>query len=494
MTTPAFDLSALLADVDADQQLAPCGIRRLVLGPGTVHTVAETVAELLPTTAGVGQRPRVVVLVDGTPILRGGDDLKDLVQHSLQERFDVRRVVLQDEHDELHVTDPVVADAREGCRGADAVVAVGGGTISDIGKLAAVPAESAEGTAGTGPVLVSVQTAASVDGFTDDVSVILRDGVKRTIPSRWPDAVVADDETIAEAPAVMNQAGFGEMTSMLVAPADWWLAGLVGTDGTVQEGPIRLLEVVGADIGSWSPGVRTADPSAVAELTRALDLRGVATGVAGTTAVLSGVEHLVSHMLDQHHTAHHLPMGLHGAQVGVASVVSAAAWEMLHERLGAGVPSLDERALDPDLARARVEQAFGGLGAEGRIAAECWHDYSAKLSKVAGLRSRLSTVLESWEQHQPQLRRLARPSADIAAGLAAAGAPTTFAALDPVVSEDLGRWAVANCALMRNRFTVVDLLTLLGWWGDAEVDEVLARAVAAVAAAEPAAAGHGRGA
>ncbi|MDT0263215.1 hypothetical protein [Jatrophihabitans lederbergiae] len=29
---------------------------------------------------------------------------------------------------------------------------------------------------------------------------------------------------------------------------------------------------------------------------------------------------------------------------------------------------------------------------------------------------------------------------------------------------------------MRNRFTVVDLLTFLGWWQDADVAEVMARA------------------
>jgi glycerol dehydrogenase-like iron-containing ADH family enzyme len=53
-----------------------------------------------------------------------------------------------------------------------------------------------------------------VDGYTDDVSVILRGGVKRTVPSRWPDVVIADAETIAGAPPVMNRAGYGEMTSM----------------------------------------------------------------------------------------------------------------------------------------------------------------------------------------------------------------------------------------------------------------------------------------
>lgn len=470
----------LLAQVDPGQELAPCGLRRLVLGGGAVTAVAETVADLLSERDGEtanGRRAHVVLLVDSTDIRRSGEDVKALVEAQLAEHFDVVRTVLDDGHQELHVVDEVLDAAAAAVADADAVVALGGGTISDIAKVAVRRARTRD----AGPVLVSVQTAASVDGYTDDVSVVLRGGVKRTVSSCWPDAVVADAETIAEAPPAMNRAGFGEMTSMLVAPADWRLASLVGTEEGYRPCAVRLLEVVGSDIDHWSPGVGTGDPEAVALLTRALALRGIATGVAGTTAVLSGVEHLVSHMLDQYHTAHHLPMGLHGAQVGVASVVSAAAWEMLFDRLAAESASLDESAFDPALARERVESAFRQVDPMGRIAAECWQDYSTKLATVTRLKGRLQGVVEEWSTHEPELRALVRPSTVIASALRATGAVVTFEDLDPGVDARLARWAVTNCALMRNRFTVVDLLTFLGWWTELDVDEVLDRARVAVA-------------
>ena len=94
----------------------------------------------------------------------------------------------------------------------------------------------------------------------------------------------------------------------------------MGTESKFHDGPIRLLEAVGADVHEWAPGVGREEPDAIERLTRALAVRGIASGVAGTTAVLSGMEHLVSHMLDLHHIERHLPMGLHGAQVGVASI------------------------------------------------------------------------------------------------------------------------------------------------------------------------------
>jgi glycerol-1-phosphate dehydrogenase [NAD(P)+] len=475
----------LLDEVDPDNVLAPCGLRRLVLGSQAVTSLADTLEELMGETsdswASGLRRPRVALLVDRTPILRNGEDVKDLIEAQLGQRFDVRRTVLDDGHQELHVVDDVLDAAAAAAAQADAVVAVGGGTISDIGKVAVQRARRGAST----PVLVSVQTAASVDGYTDDVSVVLRDGVKRTVPSCWPDGVVADAETIAGAPAAMNRAGFGEMTSMLVAPADWRLASLVGVDETFRPAAVRLLRLVGADIDTWSDGVRHAEPDAVARLARALALRGIVTGVAGTTAVLSGVEHLVSHMLDQHHSQHHLPTGLHGAQVGAASVVAASAWELAFERLAGARAQVawDASAFEPTQVRSRVERAFGSLDPTGRVVQECWSDYSKKLEALVRLRPRLDKVVAEWSAHEVELRTLVTPSAVIAKGLVAAGAVTTFAELEPQVSDELAFWAVSNCALMRNRFTLVDLLTLLGWWTDADVDEVLERANRAISAA-----------
>lgn len=472
-------LEEVLAEIDPQKALPPCRIHRLILGSGALTAVADTLSELLeqqPSATRSG-RPRVALLVDRTPISRQGLDVKDLVEEQLAGSFDVTRTVLDDGHAELHVVDSVLDDACGAVADVEGVVAVGGGTISDIAKVAAAD--------GRGLPLVSVQTAASVDGYTDDVSVVLRDGVKRTVASRWPDAVIADAETIAEAPAAMNRAGYGEMTSMLVAPADWRLASLVGVDETFHPGPLRLLRRVGADIESWSPGVATGDVTSVAALTRALALRGVATGVAGTTAVLSGVEHLVSHMLDQHHTQHHLPMGLHGAQVGVASVVAAAAWELLFERLSTRpLPVLVDDATRAAAGRAEVERAFGALDSTGMIASECWQDYAKKLQRVAACRSKIEQLLADWSEHEQELRGLVTPSRDIARGLRRAGAAARFADLTPSVESGLARWAVANCALMRNRFTVVDLLTSLGWWQPEDVDEALDRASRAVSAAE----------
>jgi len=89
-------------------------------------------------------------------------------------------------------------------------------------------------------------------------------------------------------------------------------------------------------------------------------------------------------------------------------------------------------------------------------------------------------ALAEWDRHRAAVDELLAGSASLAAGLVAAGAAARFADLDPTVDPATARWAVANCHLMRNRFTVVDLLDLLGRWTPADQDAVTAAATAAI--------------
>ena len=459
----------VLREYDKDNVLVPCEMARVLIGSDLVDRIAPAVADLLAGRAAGEGRPEVALLVDGTLIQRLGVDLKQDVAQRLSQLFEVRTVVASDGHAELHASEEVIRQATEAVRGVAAIVTVGGGTISDIGKLASRDA-------GRLP-LVSVQTAASVDGFTDNVSVILRNGVKRTVDSRWPDVVIADIETIVEAPPVMNLAGYGEINSMFTAPADWRLANLVGVDPSFHPGPIRLLDEVGQGIEQWSAGLGR-EPSATLRLTQALALRGIATGVSGSTACLSGAEHLISHMLDLWHGQLGVPIGLHGAQVGVGSVVAAAAWEMLFERMDAAGDDAVARLRVPSPAEleALVLQAFAAADPSGQIGAECWTDVKGKLGRLNAAHDQIVGLLSGWSVHQTELRTLVRTSGQIARGLRAAGSAARFADLQPSVGPDLVRWAVTNAPLMRNRFTVLDLLLLLGWWSPDDVQEVLDRA------------------
>lgn len=461
---------AAIADAERPGALVALGLRTLVIEPGAASQAPARVRELL---APRGDRATVALLVDRTVIRSGAEDLKADVRALLEREFDVVETALG-EPGHLHVDDEALDAATAATDGVDAVVSVGSGTISDIAKVASARAG--------GVPLVIVQTAASVDGFTDNVSVVLRAGAKRTIDSRWPDVVLADTTVIATAPVELNASGFGELQSLFTAPADWWLASQIGTDATFHTTPRDLLLEFAGDPSEWGVGLGRGDARPVEQLTRVLAIRGIGTGISGSTACLSGVEHLVSHMLDMYAVARGHEVGLHGAQVGVASVIAASAWDHLFELARSG------RAIEPSSEddERRVRDAFAVCDPSGALGGECWRDYSAKRDAWAAVDEPLA-LLADPDTLEAGLGAMRPDSEKIARALAVAGAPLTRDDLGAWITADIWRWAVANCLFMRNRVTVIDLLHAAGWWTDADVDAVLGRTAAAVRAAREAA-------
>jgi glycerol-1-phosphate dehydrogenase [NAD(P)+] len=450
-------LRQALKPLDPEGRLKPLGLKRVVIS-GTAHL---EVAAALREALGRPSSASVVILTDKTPILRAGERLSALVASQLADGFSARLACLDDGHDNLHADETVLAMAAEKAKGADAIVTIGSGTMTDIGKIAA--------DRNGGIPHVAVQTAASVDGFTDNVSVILRNGVKRTVPSRWPTIVLADVVTIGTAPLKLNTAGFGEAISLFTAPADWYLSSLLGLDSTFHPAALAMLQAAAAEPPGWSSGLATGEPASIRELTRLLAVRGIVSGVADTTACLSGVEHVISHMLDLHHAAHHEAIGLHGAQVGVASLIAAKLWRRAIET-DLIRPGLLNK---PDIAKieARIEKAFSHLGPG--IVEECQRDARAKHAKVIANWDRFVSVTGDWQRHAAAFGKLVLPAEALRSALSSSGGPSAFQKLDPVIPPGLARWATANCFLMRNRFNLVDLLDMMGLWTDELIDWAL---------------------
>src|SRR5262249_53047273 len=233
---------------------------------------------------------------------------------------------------------------------------------------------------------VVVQTATSVNGFADDQSVLILDGVKRTTPTRWPDALIADAEVLAGAPSALNVAGIGGLPAMFPAPAAWRLAHLVGMSDTYSEAAVALARSRGAELLALAPRVRTSDPQALSALAEILALSGISMGVAHTTAPASGMEHTVSHLIEMAMNLRGQGSAFHGAQVGVCTVVAAALWAGVRGKpLRLRFPSDEEM-------EARVHDAFDAVDPTGAMSRECWREYSKKLQRWRSNRASLEVI------------------------------------------------------------------------------------------------------
>jgi len=441
--------------------------RRRQLGMRRIEIGTDALDQLEGAVRQVRAAGPVVALMDATPMRRGGEDLKRSVTARLEAAFDARVHVLGRDRAELHADEQALAEADRAIAGAGCVVAVGSGTVTDIAK-------DASHRAGDVPFVV-VQTAVSVNAFSDDMAVLLRDGVKRTVPSRWPDVLLVDLQVIADAPPAMNRAGFGELCSMFTAPADWLLAGALGLDATVDPDIIALFRDGAETLFDEAPRVAAGEPEALAELARRMTLTGIAMGVAGRTAPLSGTEHLVSHLIDMAAAAAGRPLAFHGAQVGVASVIAALAWDHVIDGFDAGRLLRDDAFPDPQAVRAAVHRAFAPVDPSGRMGEECWRDVRRKLERWGAARAGVQATASRWDAVISRIRPLVADAERLATALRQAGSAVGFGELDPHSPPDVVRWALGAVPLMRDRFTVVDLLWLTGSWDEAFVEQLLAR-------------------
>jgi len=470
-TLAPLDLAALraaLAGADGGG-LEPLGLAAVIVGPGALDRLGDVLADL-------GDGPgEVVVLAAATPMTVRGAALAEVVGQRVADRFTLKWVVLGPADGSVHADEQTVAAAMRAAAGARCVVTVGSGTITDIGKAAAA----------AGSPLVAVQTATSVNGYADPFSVLLKAGVKRTTPTRWPDVLIADTDVLIDAPARLNLAGLGDMAAMFTATADWYLAALLAADGPPYRSEVAgLVRPHGEHMLGLGGGL-TSDGGQLADLTGLLTVSGIGMGVMGSTAPASGMEHAVSHLLEMAATATSgtsTPASLHGEQVGVASITAAATWAHVRERITAGGLDQAARLPDPDAVSARISAAFARLDPSGAMAAECLADYAVKVRLLSSGADPLATLRATWADCDAAIGRLLTDPGELAAGLRSAGLPVRFADLPGPVDDDEARWAVANCALQRRRFGVADLAMLMGAWEADDVDAVLAAAETAAGA------------
>lgn len=114
-----------------------------------------------------------------------------------------------------HADAQTVETVRRACGSADALVAVGSGTINDLCKYAA---------AKDGKPYVVFATAPSMNGYTSMNAAITVDGHKQSLPAATPLGVFMDLTVLAAAPARMIRAGLGDSLCRSTAQADWLLS------------------------------------------------------------------------------------------------------------------------------------------------------------------------------------------------------------------------------------------------------------------------------
>ncbi|MCB1970345.1 MAG: iron-containing alcohol dehydrogenase [Geminicoccaceae bacterium] len=345
---------------------------------------------------------------------------------------DVIEVVL----DHPHADEETAADLRDRIRHADAVVAVGSGTINDLCKHATFP---------DGRQTAVFGTAASMNGYVTSTASISSGGYKNSLKSKAPAGVFFDLSVLSAAPARMTCAGVGDSLCRGVAQVDWLMSHrLLGTPYYNSPYVIQLDDepLVLESTGRLLDG----DPDAMAALVRLLTLGGLGVVISGTSHSGSMGEHGISHYIDMFMDPH--PGSLHGEQVGVATFsMTRLQAEMLADEQP---PMLEPTRVDEVALRARY----------GAQADDCIRGLMAKRIDDAAAARINGALARDWPGLRDELLALTLPLARLEAAVGACDGP-----MKPGdIGLDAARYgeAVAHAHEIRDRFSFLDLAAHTG--------------------------------
>ena len=415
----------------------------MLLGTGVLDRVADAVE-------AVRRAPGPVALIaDEVEMAGPNGEVKSTLAVKHLRRVTLPGRVVADE--------ATLARATAASEGAAVVLSVGSGTIADIGKAVSARLDLPN---------VVVQTAASVNGFSDDQSVLLVDGVKRTTPTRWPDRLLIDLDVIAQAPVELNRAGLGDLLATYTAPADWRLAQLVGQDDSYDAFAVALArDHVDAVL---EPPTRStaASPTRSSACARR-------SSSAGSRWVSPGGPRRARGSSTRSATCWRWPAP---GRCTARRSARSRSWPRCcgracgRSRTPAGCARCASRP-PPRWSRACVPHSPRST----RPAAPATSAGAATRSSSSAGTPRATSSTTLWERWpDAEFDGLLASPERLVAALRAARAPVRLTQLE--VRDTTARWALANGHLMRDRFTVADLAFFMGIWEAGDVDALLVAA------------------
>jgi glycerol-1-phosphate dehydrogenase [NAD(P)+] len=380
---------------------------------------------------------RIILVADRRTFDIAGSSAKKILEKN---DWSVHQIIAPDSHRGSPVCDDSTHDwLNQRFPPADIALAVGSGVINDLTKWSAFDRDI--------PYAVFA-TAATMNGFTAANVAPAINGVKTLISARPPLAVFAVPSVISNAPLELTTAGLGDIIAKPLSTADWHFNNIF-LDEYFCRYCSQIINTLEKYYFSQPQDIKDRRPEAVEALFNALLYSGIAMTIVGNSAPASGGEHLLSHTLDMMSTVDRTPHDLHGRQVGIGTLFSAAIYGRIFQ-----LKNLDLHLLPSD-----IDTHFWGP-----LAQSVRRQYQQKKAMLETLPDKLTSA-KTWDTFITAARNQVRSPEQIKSCLKAAGAAHTFSDIKCTPKRLLD--AVLHMHEIRKRPTVVDLAWTLGILPDA---------------------------
>ena len=272
-----------------------CDIKDIRVGSGLVHHVGNILRE--------NGFPEKILLVADKNTLKAAEGILDSLIG-----FQVEQYI----YDELRVaTMDDVRLVESFFERVDGVLAVGTGSIHDPSRMAC---------ARQNKPLCLFATAPSMDGFASYNAPIVDGNFKTTHAAKCPEIVIADTRILANSPAELKSAGFGDMISKYIALIDWQVSHLL-TGEHYCEKVAGLTRYATDRIMAMSDKITLSDEEAAGAVFESLLMTGIAMSFTLTSRPGSGTEHIMAHYWECLELLEGKTPNYHGEDVGVTTLI-----------------------------------------------------------------------------------------------------------------------------------------------------------------------------
>jgi len=426
----------LLVDAKKCEALCTCGNRHEI-PPVKVVSASDAYSVLAQDCAKAYSNDPVLLLDDENTHLAAGESVAGLLETN---SISYTPVTLPAGP---VATEELADEIQEFSAGHALIIAVGAGTINDLGKYVADK---------MGIPYWSVPTAPSMNGYTSSIVAIKIRGVKRTLPALPPQFIYADPDVIRSSPLELRQAGFCDVLAKSVSDIDWQIESLLFS-GSYCGLPSAIAAESERKYIDQPEKILTGDVETVQGLFEGLLFSGVAMSLAGSSAPASGGEHLISHFLDMREVITGQKPNLHGLQVGAGIILSAVCYEHL-------------RTLEVEDLKSRAQEVFEAdagriFSVWGSLSTEVEKQFFNKKDRLLKLDSRLP---ENWGRLKALFGKVRTP--EFFTGLfGRAGIEMTLSSLG--ISQDEFHLGATSARTIRDRLTVLDIAAHAGILEDA---------------------------
>lgn len=341
--------------------------------------------------------------------------------------------------------------------GTEWILAVGSGAINDLSRYLSYK---------LGIPYVSVPTAASMDGYTADSSLLMIDGLKQTCKATYPKVIIGDTFVLGAAPQILLAAGFGDLMAKITAGADWELGHIVtGVEycDTVEK---IVMDAVDRCIEK-SNELAQKEEDAVGTLLEGLMISGMPMHWTGLSQPLAGAEHHLTHFWGMKAVAQGRRPHMHGIEVALGIVLIM---QVYREFLKMDFTNLDVDAIvkgqiDQEAWKADIVQHYGAS------AETVFHENEGMTFEETEVRSEVMFLIKHMEEIKKCVSKHLEKYDDIADKLKNAGciiSPKELGFTSEQVKESLC-YAHYN----RKKYTILRMLSRLGCL-EAVADKVIA--------------------